>query len=1224
MAVKSRVITFFAYLMFTYDFICAVPTGKLTPDVTLASFLRNGLSLTATKLSCFGEGGCGACVVILNGKSVNACLIPVVDCQGSNVTTLEGLDKSNPIPERLSEKHGTQCGFCTPGMVMTMHGYLINACKKDVKDIENLLDGNLCRCTGYRPILDAFKSLTDTKIENGVNGSGNGIHSDLQLKNSKWSSPKSLKDLKRSSDNFICGNTMNAVYKDPDFGEFDFVDLKRIEELKKIEIDDDFISFGGTVTLNEAIQVFKNEKYPEELIWHWSKIGSVAVRNVASIAGNLMMKRCCPDFQSDVFVTLLALEVTLKIYDLRTMTVNDLLLRDFMTFDMDHKLIKEIQVPKLKNLEVFKSYKVSQRSQNSHATISAAFKFRVRDLKASKANITFAGLDFDRAEKTEAFFNDGRDLRDQNVLKVALDTLALDLDQIDEFRFILCQSLLYKAILSILGYSASASVRSGSSILRRQLSKGQQVYETNPEAFPFNEPVRKLESHPQCRGEAEFVADIPPFPGQLYGALVLASQGNCRIKGHPDASKAMALDGVVAFVDHHDIFGENDAANNPKMPEEVFSSGKIYYAGQSVGIVVAETPELAAKAASLIKIEYENVQKPVLTIQEALKIGNREDKDREKPIYRDSNSDIGNVRIIEGEFEMTGNQAHFHLETHTCIVRPTEDGQFEVFVSSQGTYRVQNRIAASLKIPENAVDVKVRRLGGGFGGKISRSNLPAQACAIAAYKVRRPVKLVLDMKTNLELSGKRLPYLAKYKVAVNESESKIEAVEMKIYCDCGYTFNESTSGTAAIHAQNCYAADSWRLEPSTVITDKPSNTFCRAPGTTPGHAIIENLMEHVANDLDIDPLEFRLNNMLKQGDIDVTNGAEFTYDENPALVLIKQLRESSNYDARKETIKNSNAQNRWKKRGISLLPTRYCHRYYGARYHVHIVVNAGDGSIAISQGGVEMGQGINTKVAQVVATVLKVPLDIIKVKWSDNLISPNNSPTAGAMGSETCAYAAKMAAQDLKRRMDVIKNQMEDPNPEWKDLVKACHSKAVDLTARHMGHSGNDGFKNYDVWGAVCTEVEVDVLTGETEIRRCDLITDTGMAVSPEIDVGQVEGGLIMGFGLWTTENVVYERETGVNLSNSTWTYKPPTSASIPEDLRTTFFDRKSEGVLGAKCTGEPSVLMSVSVLFAIRQALKSARLDSGLGNKWFPLYGPATLERIRMAGGVSSDNFKL
>lgn len=1261
-----------------------VPVKSLDPTLSLARFLRQNLHLTGTKISC-GQGGCGACIVtaLISGsetKAVNSCLTPVLSCQGWKITTIEGLGSKksglHPIQQRLATFHGTQCGFCSPGMVMSMNSLRESReTEPSLKEIENILDGNICRCTGYRPILDAFKSFAadapeDLKkkvadIEDLICQNGKmcpttkepclkkcssdkivqcfSIDSEVQ-----WFAPKSageLMKLLKSVPNpkrvkLVAGNTGSGIYPAEDKIDV-YIDINQIQIDQVSSKSPLTVGAGMTLTkfMNLMEDLGKSDpkwKFGKEMAKHLLKVANVGVRNRGTMAGNLMLKHKDRTFPSDLFILLEGVGAKLIVTDSNG-TTSKLSLQDWLEVSMEQKLLNSIEFPGLEENHIFRTFKIASRSQNAHTYVSGAFLAKVNSqtlVIEEQPTIVFAGISssFLHASETEALMK-GMNVNDQTNLNKIMSSLHKEIIPDDnpvntspEYRRQLAQALVYKFVLSILGDQARPELRSGSTQVIRGVSRGGQHYETNPELYPINKPIQKLEGDIQCSGEAEYVDDIPGFPYELHGAFVISEVANCELDS-VDPSDALAISGVQAFLDHSDIPGENHWALG-RFRDEIFSSGKIHFAGQSIGLIVAESPDLAQKAAKLVKVTYKNKKKPILTIQEAIQTEGYLNKDAsvhgtEAVLGEDPIEDDSAVKTITGEFEI-GSQYHFHLETQTCLVRPIEEGQFEVNCSTQWIDKTQEIIAKALGIPLNLVDMKVRRLGGAYGGKIEKCNLSAAACAVAANKLNVPVRIVLDIKTNMEMLGKRLPYYAKYKVMVTP-EGVLKSVGIKMYCDCGDNFNSPTVDMAKTFSQNCYHSEKWRVSPNAVLTNTPSNTYVRAPGTTQGHAIIETIMEHAAMELGMDPLEFRLKNILKKGD-KLLAGGEFEDEMNPVKILIEQVQNSSKFQERKSMIQEFNEENRWKKRGISLIPVRYRHNYYGTKFHVHISIFDSDGTVALSHGGIEMGQGLNTKVAQVVAKEFGISMDMIKVKPSSSLIAPNNSCTGGSMGSECCASAAELACRELKARMKKVKDSLPSKT-SWVDLVKACSQQAIDMTARHMGHTGNDKLQGYDIWAAVVTEVELDVLTGEMNIRRADLIEDTGSSISPEVDVGQVEGGYIMGLGMWTTEKIKHDPITGKLLTNDTWEYKPPSSQDIPEDLRTTFYNSKRNpyGVLGSKATGEPCVLMGVGVMFAIRDAINAIKKDLGADLKtWYRMDAPATVDNIQTTTGVGSQHYKI
>jgi xanthine dehydrogenase/oxidase len=369
-------------------------------------------------------------------------------------------------------------------------------------------------------------------------------------------------------------------------------------------------------------------------------------------------------------------------------------------------------------------------------------------------------------------------------------------------------------------------------------------------------------------------------------------------------------------------------------------------------------------------------------------------------------------------------------------------------------------------------------------------------------------------------------------------------------------------------------------------------------------------MEHLAKSCGMDPLSFRMLNM--------SSGEEVILLRK----IIEQVRASSEYDQRVKQIEEFNANNRWKKRGINLLPMVYPVDYAPFKYNVLVAIYHNGGAVAVSHGGIECGQGINTKVAQVVARELGVPISLISVKPTNTLTNANGSVTGGSMTSELNCYAAMRACQELNERIRPFKEKM--PEADWKTLIETCFNMNVDLTARHY-YSPADGVKNYIIHGATVSEVELDLLTGEKLIRRVDLLEDAGQSLNPLLDIGQAEGAFVMGIGLWTSEKIKYDPVTGQKLSVGTWNYKPPLNRDIPVDFRVSLLKNAAHpfGVLRSKATGEPPICMSVSVFFAIRNAVEAARKEAG-DSDWFPMDGPATVDKLFKLFKTKADHFSI
>ncbi|KAF2887301.1 hypothetical protein ILUMI_18872 [Ignelater luminosus] len=659
------------------------------------------------------------------------------------------------------------------------------------------------------------------------------------------------------------------------------------------------------------------------------------------------------------------------------------------------------------------------------------------------------------------------------------------------------------------------------------------------------------------------------------------------------------MDGVKACYDKSDIPGDNDFTPVDAFPmlfnrtEEIFCSGIVKHYFQPVALIVADTQELAEKAADMVQVNYkEGKQKPLLTIRDIIAAKSK-DKISEagKIVRKNKGSDVKHV--VKGTFDISW-QYHYTMETQCCVVIPTEDG-LDMYPSTQSMTSAQVAAAKVLKIPANKINVTVRRLGGAYGGKISRNALVSSAAALAAYKLKKPVKLSMPLVTNMNVIGKRNPFSMDYEAGVND-KGVIQYLDASLYSDTGSEGGNENVAPFIIHfLRNCYNQDPWDVTIYSTRSDCHNGTWCRAPATTEGIAAAENIMEHIATELNLNPVQVRLENMSQA---------------NPEVEkYITELLEWAEVDKRKKEIEAFNKGNRWVKRGLSVLPMLYPFDYFGY-WHVLISIYQVDGTVSIAHGGVEMGQGINTKVAQVCAYALGIPVEMISIKPSNTLISPNAVSSGGSVTSEAVCLATLNACEILKERMKPIKEKMK--NPTWQELVRQCYTASVDLCATSLFQPQLPDLQGYMIYGATCAEVEIDILTGVYNITRVDLLEDTGNSMSPEVDIGQVEGAFVMGIGYWTSEQIIFN-EKGELLTNRTWNYKPPGAKDIPIDFRVKFpkNNPNSAGILQSKATAEPPLCMSVVVAYAIRNAIAAARTEANANeNKWYPIDGPSTVEQ--------------
>ncbi|KAK7794360.1 hypothetical protein R5R35_007242 [Gryllus longicercus] len=1244
-------------------------------NTSLNTFIRNYAKLTGTKAMCL-EGGCGACVVTVWHQdpvtkqkapiAVNSCLFPVLACDGLAVTTIEGignkLDGYHRLQTRIMQLNATQCGFCTPGMVMNMYS-LLEKGHLTMKEVENSFGGSICRCTGYRPILDAFKSFSSDVPEDlkkrcedieelykikiceksgqPCSGKcGDSVKCDklgstllhIEASEGEWFAASSISDILSIFDAIgdktymlVAGNTARGVYHRVNEPQV-FININSVSELRSHSVGEEII-LGANVTLTEAMELFyklakeqpKKFAYTKVLADHIDLIANVPVRNTGTIAGNLTIKYEHNEFPSDVFLILETAGATLTVVD-KDNKEEVVTLPAYLNLNMKKKVLKNVKLPSLDESFRVGSFKIMPRAQNAHAYVNAGFRFKINSqgsgrTLAGKPTVVFGGINpsFLHASKTEEYLKD-KNVLDQAVLQGALKQLEGELvpdhvlpDATPEYRKGLAKALLYKFIISLAPDSVKKNVKSGGPVLHRPVSSGKQEFETDKKEWPLNQPIPKVEALVQASGEAKYVNDAPHLPGELYAAFVLSSVGPATVE-KINATDALNLPGVVAFYKAEDIPGKN--AFTPPLAgldeeEQILSPGNVKFAGEALGIVVAETQDIAVRASKLVKVDYKDVKKPVLTIREVLSSGDKSriaDKGKIDPTDPKAKSEAKHV--IKGNFDI-GGQYHFTMETQSCVCIPIEDGM-DVYSATQWMDLTQFAISQALGIPENSINVYVRRLGGAYGAKISRATHVATACALAAYKLNRPVRMVLSIEDNMKSMGKRFSCVIDYEVGVDDN-GVIKYMEATLYENAGYVFNESVVGFTIHHFVSCYDQSTWSVKARSVRTDLPSNTYCRAPGSTEGIVFIENIMEHIAKTLNKDPIQVRMNNLKK---------------DSPIQKLTEELKQSSSYDERVLTIEEFNKENLWKKRGIAFVPMEYPFGFWG-NFHAIVSIYAGDGTVAVAHGGIECGQGINTKVTQVCAHILGISLDLVSVKPSNNLTAPNGMVTGGSIASEACSYATMMACKELLKRLEPVKKTMD--HPTWQQLIAEAYKQNVDLCATYM-FTNKDDVKNYSIYGVTVAELEVDILTGQQQILRVDLIEDCGISLSPEIDVGQIEGAFVMGLGYYLIENLVYHPNNGELLTNRTWNYKTPGAKDIPIDFRIQFRRNAPNptGVLRSKATGEPPLCMSCVVLFALRNALDSARKNAGKSEKWYKFDAPATTENIFLTGLPKADRYIL
>jgi xanthine dehydrogenase large subunit len=744
-------------------------------------------------------------------------------------------------------------------------------------------------------------------------------------------------------------------------------------------------------------------------------------------------------------------------------------------------------------------------------------------------------------------------------------------------------------------------------------------------------------------GEATYVDDIAELRGTLHAALGLSRHAHARIVAL-DLDPVRRAPGVIAVFSADDIPGENNCG--PVLHDDpILASGEVQYLGQPVFAVIAETHDLARQAAALAKsddvVRYE-VLEAVLTPREAkakshfvlpplhLKRGDPDGKIAGAP-YR-----------LEGEFEV-GGQEQFYLEGQVAYAIPKEQDSMLVHSSTQHPSEMQHVVAHMLDWPTHNVVCECRRMGGGFGGKESQSAVFACVAALAAHKLRRPVKLRADRDDDFMITGKRHDAVYTYEAGF-DAAGRLLGARVEIALRAGYSADLSgaVATRAVCHFDNAYYLQDVDIVALCCKTNTQSNTAFRGFGGPQGALVMEVMLDDIAHRLKLDPVDVRRVNFYGIGERDVTPYGQKVAD-NIIAPLTGELLASSDYFARRAAIASFNSTSAVLKRGIAYTPVKF-----GISFNVPFLNQAGalvhvykDGSALVNHGGTEMGQGLNTKVAQVVANALGIALSRVRVTATDTSKIANTSATAASTGSDLNGKAAEAAALTIRGRLaelaakqlgghadDVrFHDGMAESNGvqiPFDQLVAAAYLARVQLWSDgfyatpkvHWDAKTLTGHPfYYFAYGAAVSEVVIDTLTGEWRLLRADLLHDAGQSINPAIDLGQVEGGFIQGMGWLTTEELWWNRD-GRLMTHAPSTYKIPSISDTPAAFNVALYrnDNAEPTVFRSKAVGEPPLLLAFSVLLAIRAAIASTAphsADSADSTDAPKLRAPATPEAI-------------
>jgi xanthine dehydrogenase large subunit len=763
---------------------------------------------------------------------------------------------------------------------------------------------------------------------------------------------------------------------------------------------------------------------------------------------------------------------------------------------------------------------------------------------------------------------------------------------------------------------------------------------TSPASGPAAGVTQAHESaRAQVAGAATYIDDMPEVRGTLHAAPILSTVAHGKLLG-VDAAAALAMPGVRGVVLSQDIPGDPMLAAFAG-DEPVFAMDTVQHVGQVIGVVVADTVMQARRAARRIKLNIEPLP-AILTVNDALAAKSYV----LPPVFvtrGDAQAALAQApHTLSGTLEV-GGQEHFYLEGQIAYVLPQEQNQWVVHSSTQHPGEVQHWVSHALGIDNHAVRVECRRLGGGFGGKETQAGHLAVWAAVAAKKVGQAVKLRLDRDDDFMVTGKRHPFQYAYTAGFDDS-GRLSGLKLMMAANCGFSADLSgpVADRAIFHSDNAYFLQDVDIASYRCKLNTQSHTAFRGFGGPQGVIVIEAILGDIARHLHLDPLDVRLRNLYSDEPIagtalkrDTTH-YQMKVEGNILLPLLSKLELSAQYRRRSEAILAWNSSSPVVKRGIAITPVKFgisftatLFNQAGALVHVYT-----DGSVQVNHGGTEMGQGLHTKVAQIVADELGVPFARVLCTASDTSKIPNASATAASAGTDLNGRAAQFAARHVRDNLAQFvsgldncgagavrfaSGQIHSPTTtrNFDDVVKAAYANRIQLWSDGFYRTPKIHYDKttltgrpfyYFAYGAACTEVAIDTLTGESKVLKVDILHDVGRSINPGLDIGQIEGGFVQGMGWLTTEQLVWN-DKGYLSTHAPSTYKIPTAGDVPAHFKVDLWHEPNpeDNVFGSKAVGEPPFMLAISVFEALRDAVAQARGDG----KSVQLTAPATAENV-------------
>ncbi len=922
-----------------------------------------------------------------------------------------------------------------------------------------------------------------------------------------WYRPSTLAQLlqlkeKHPEGKIVVGNTeigIEAKFKSAHYAHL--ISPALVAEMHQFEMRKDSIVFGAALSLthleHRLEEAEKNlPKWQSEgiraVLYQLRWFASNQIRNVACVGGNIATASPISDLNPVWLATGATVELASAKGGKRTLSLREFFLGYRKTALRPEEVIVTVCMRLSRRGEFVHAFKQARRKEDDIAIVTSCMRVLIEQDKVSEAGLGFGGMAAKSivAEQTERALI-GRPFDEaslENALTVLDRELALPPNAIGGlagFRSTLAASFLFKfkEYVQAKGYNSATAAKNGffreldhDVVIRGTQSRTPSIADMSPVTFP----IAHLSARKQVSGEAVFVDDIPNPRRGLFAHLVLSPKANATFES-VDASKALKMPGVVAFYSAKDIPGHNEIGPVFK-GEELFASSEVMFVGHPIGVVIAESHNQAREAAQHVSIVWKEQREPILTIADAIRANSffPPSKTIEKGEVDDA---IAKARhVVEGEVAI-GAQEHFYLEPQGSFVVPGEE--FEVYASTQNPTHTQSVVAEVLGMPANRVIAKTRRLGGGFGGKETRSMFISAACAVAAYHLRQPIRMILDRDVDFATSGARHAFKGTYRVGFDD-RGVLQGVDTKLYSNAGYSIDLSFSimERALFHSLNAYKCENVRVTGQVCRTNIVTATAFRGFGGPQGMMVVEAWIDHIARTLNIPPETVRERNFLRSGDM-----THYNQKVDSSMVvadMFGKLKSQCEFDARLEKVREFNATSRFRKRGICLLPT-----VFGLAFTFRTLNQAGalvnvftDGTVQVNQGGTEMGQGLFTKMAQIASRALGVPIDRIVVMETATDKVPNTSPTAASVQTDINGVAVLDACRQILERLDPIRAQF--PDKSFAEICQEAYFQRISLSAqgfyrtpdlevfhfnRKIGKTDQNRPFNYFTEGVACSEV---------------------------------------------------------------------------------------------------------------------------------------------------------